>query len=243
MDLKSVCKYFSDLLIGLMFIILSTIFQSAISKDLSYLSVLTSNSKSQQLSMGIDGIYVFTQNKYQYVDIFKKTRPGANFYLGFHIEDVMLEIGYLFTSRRSKTTKVSTEGSFLQVPIPNNTKFTGKLRFKNTHIDLNFFSKLSSNLKVITGVGIGFVRTSINLKITDFNDKIINYNGNVEGKTSVIPRMGIGIIMNVGDNIMFRSMVYLEHHSRIQLKYAPAATLYSPFKEAYMALAGFVFRF
>ncbi|MGI9215097.1 MAG: hypothetical protein ACR2HS_05590, partial [Gammaproteobacteria bacterium] len=70
MNLKSGFKYFSDLLIGLIFISLTLTLQPAISKDLSYLSVLYNDSKKQKLSIGMDGIYIFTSNKGQYADIF-----------------------------------------------------------------------------------------------------------------------------------------------------------------------------
>lgn len=243
MNLKSGSKYFSDLLIWLIFISLTLTLQPAISKDLSYLSVLHNNGKKQKLSIGMDGIYIFTNNKRQYEDIFRKTRPGANVYLGFHIEDVMLEIGYLFTSRRSKQIEVLAPRTFLGVPTLVNTRFKGKLRFKYTHIDLNFFSKLTNDFRFITGIGVGFLRTSIKLNTTDFNDNHVNYNGNIIGKTSFVPRIGIGIAINIADNILFRSMFHVEQHSRVRLKLAPNPNEYKPFNNAYTALAGFVFRF
>ncbi len=243
MNLKLGTKYFSDLLIGLIFVGLTLTLQPAISKDLSYLSVLHNDGKKQKLSIGMDGIYIFTNNKGQYADIFRKTRPGGNVYLGFHIEDVMLEVGYLFTSRRSKQVEILVPRTFLGVNTLVNTKFTGKLRFKNTHIDLNFFSKLTDNFKFITGIGIGFLRSSIKFNVTDFNGNNIDYDGNIVGKTNVVPRIGVGVAINVADNILFRSMFYVEQHSRVKLKLAPNPNEYKPFDNAYTVLAGFIIRF
>lgn len=246
MDLKSRYtryKYFSNLLIKIIIVISSITLQSAISKDLSYLSILNNNTKPQKLSIGVDGIYIFTHNKGQYANIFKNTRPGANIYLGFNIEDIMLEVGYLFTSRRSKTTEIFMGNSFLGVIVPQNTRLKGKLRFKNTHIDINFFSKLNNDVKVVTGIGISFLRTSIKLKVTDFNDNDIDYNGKIVGKTNCIPRFGIGIVVNIADNVWCRIMGHFEQHSKAKLKFAPSSNLYKPFKDAYVVLAGLIVKF
>ena len=241
MDLNNIYKYFLNLFIASIFIILNFIYRPIYSKDLTYLSTLHSDNpyKFKKVSIGADFTYLNLVHKGDYSDLFKKNRAGANVYVGYNLNGVMLEVGYSFTTRRAKEFTVQGAGAtFLGLAVNNPpTTFTGKVRFKNTHLTLNLFTDLIENFKVVTAIGIGFVRPH-----TIFTSSDPNYLGVIESKTTMVPRVGAGFSLTHTENISFRTMFYFEQFSKIRYKKSPTPDTDQAFKNAYTASVGILFK-
>lgn len=239
MDFKNKHKYF---LIGLAFISLNIIHKSAYAKDLLELSELSKPTVSEvnKYSFGIDAVYVSASPRNDFSQVIRKNRAGANFYIGYNWDTIMLEIGYLSTTRKSKTTSLATATTFLGQPITVPEIFSGKARFKNTHLDLNFFNNFYEQYYIVTLVGIGFVRAHVSL-----GNPLVNINNSweIKGKTHAVPRAGIGLSYFLNTSIAVRAMCYFDQYSKITLSNSTIAEGYDkPFKNAYTGSIGLLFR-
>lgn len=242
MDFKSRYKYFLDFLIGLAFISLNIIYQSAHSKDLSDLSELSkvSSAKANRCSFGVDGLYMAAKPKSDYTQIFRTTQPGFNFYIGYSWESIMLEIGYLSTTRKSKNNTLGTNTEFLSQTTTQPTVVNGQIRFRNTHLDLNFFTNFYENINIVTSLGVGFIRPNIIFTTKDLGGSAIPYHG-IVGKTSTAFRAGVGLSYSVNKNIAWRTMGYFDQYSRIRVR-EPGEPNNKPLQNAYTVLSGILFK-
>lgn len=246
MDFKYGYKFILDLLIGLIFVCFNSIYySSANAKDLTYLSQLNSRDsyKFSNVNIGMDVTYLLVGHNGDYGQIFRKNRAGGNFYVGYNLNGVMLEVGYSFTTRRAKLTTITgtaaNPATFLGQIVTADTQFTGKVRFKNTHLTLNLFTDLSQDLKVVTAIGIGFVRPHTIFKHIDIaTGNVSAYNGVIASKTTLVPRLGMGFSLISSPTISWRIMGYFEKFSKIKYKTAPSVGNYRPFKNAYTWLVG-----
>ena len=240
MKFKEEYKSFLDFLITIAFITLNIIYQSSHAKDLYYLSELSKNqnSSTKNYVIGIDGLYVSAKPKLDYSKIFRTYKPGTNFYLGCSWQDnIFLEIGYLSTTRKSKSTILQLNSRFLGQPITVPTKLNGQVRLRNTHFDLNFIANFYETINIATSLGIGFTRPHITLKAFNAtsNAAIVNPVAIVP-KTNAIFRAGAGIICNLNNKVNFRVMFYFDHYSLIKLR--EPIGMHKPFKNAYTLSVG-----
>lgn len=242
MDFKSRYKYFLDFLIGLAFISLNIIYQSAHSKDLSDLSELSKRSaaKVDNYSFGIDGFYMAAKPKSDYTQIFRTTQPGLNFYIGYSWPSIMLEIGYLSTTRKSKNNTLATNTEFLSQTTNQPTIVNGQMRFRNTHLDLNFFTNFYEKINIVTSLGVGFIRPNIRFTAKDLSSNGISYQG-IVGKTSAAFRAGVGLSYSLNKNTVLRTMGYFDQYSRIRFR-EPGEPNNKPFQNAYTLLSGILFK-
>lgn len=245
MDFKYGYKYILNLLIGLIFVCINLIYYPANAKDLTYLSQLNppNSYSSSKLNFGMDISYLLVGHNGDYNKIFRKNRAGGNFYVGYHLNGVMLEVGYSFTTRRAKSTTITgtiaNPGTFLGQPITEDTQFIGKVRFKNTHLTLNLLTDLSQDLKIVTALGIGFVRPHTIFKhINSGTGAVSGYNGVIASKTTLVPRLGLGFSLISSPTVSWRVMGYFEKFSKIIYKTAPSVGNYKPFKNGCSCLIG-----
>jgi len=242
MDFKRGYKYFLDFLIGLAFISLNVVHQSAHAKDLFDLSELSKSSASEvdKYSFGMDGIYTFVGARSDYGKIFRSSKPGSNFYIGYNLESIMLEIGYLSTTRRSKESVLSTGDTFLGTTLDAPKKFNGQVRFRNTHFDLNFFTNFYDKLSIVSAIGISFVRPNVTFTATNREGNSVTFK-QIVTKTNTIARAGVGIRYLLGSNSAIRAMGYFEQYSKIRFR-DPGEPNNKPFKDAYTISVGILFR-
>ena len=245
MDFKNGYKYFLDFLIGLAFISLSIVHQSAHAKDLLELSELSKPSSSEvnRCNFGMDGIFMSAGTRGDFSKIFRKSEPGSNFYVGYNWDTIMLEIGYLSTTRKSKASTLAAGSQFLgqQTMAGGPTIFTGQVRFRNTHFDLNFFTNFYDQVNIVTAIGVSFVRPNVSLVATNLQGAYLGNQWGVTGKTNAVPRAGIGLSSSLSSNIFVRSMGYFDQYSKIRFR-VPGEPNNKPFKDAYTVSIGLLFK-
>ncbi len=242
MDFKTKYKYFLDFLIPLAFISLNIIYQSTHAKDLFDLSELSKTSvvETNNYIFGADGLYTHVTPKSDYGKIFRIIKPGTNFYIGYNWESIMLEIGYLSTTRKSKTTMLATGSEFISQTTTQPTLINGQVRFRNTHLDLNFFTNFYEKINIVTAVGIGFIRPKVTFRATDLISNKIPYQG-ITTKTSAVFRVGVGLAYFLNNNASIRTMGYFDQYSRIRFR-EPKEPDNKAFKNAYTVLVGLFFK-
>ena len=106
MDFRDFYKYILNFLIGLAFISLNIINRTAHARNLSDLSELSRNSTNAEIernfSFGAEYIHIFVNGKGDYGTTFRRNQPGGNLYIGYNWNSIMLEMGYSWTTRKSK---------------------------------------------------------------------------------------------------------------------------------------------
>ena len=238
MGFKNFYKYFLNFLIGLAFIILNIINQYAHAKNLSHLSELAKRSANTEIehrfSVGAEYIYMINGIKDDWSKMLKKTQSGGNLYVGYNWPYIMLEMGYSWTTRKSKEFALDNGGVLFGQT--NNNGFTliyGQVRYRSTHFDLNFFANMVGSLDVITAIGISFARPHVTANTSNITYTI---NGapisDIVSKTTVVPRVGLGLRYLFTDTFGIRSMWYFDKNSRIKLRHVPALGTDKPFRDA-----------
>jgi hypothetical protein len=218
--------------------------QASYSKNLSHLSKLSDRYKTDDRNyvFGLDGFLIMTDTRGDYGKIFRKNRLGNNLYIGYSWQDITLELGYLYTFRKSKNAFIESGRDFLASTTAEPTYFSGKVKFKNTHVDLNFFSNVSEYWRAVTVVGVGFVRLGIKFSATGANGQpLATPYHDILSKTNAIVRFGFGLSKFCNENMAIRVMAYYDRYSQIRTR-APGEPHNKPFRDAYTGSVGIFFK-
>ena len=245
MGFKNSYKYFLNFLIGLAFIILNIINQYAHAKNLSDLSQLNKNSAdakiAKNLSFGAEGIYMFAGIRDDWQSILRKTHPGANLYVGYNWPYIMLEMGYSWTTRRAQDSFVNTGDQLFGISNDNPTTISGQVRFRSTHFDFNFFANVYEDFDIVTSIGASFARPHVTVHISNSSSTLGTKLTEIVGKTTLVPRIGLGFRYLFSDTFGVRSMWHFDKNSRIKLRYV-AVPSDQPFRDANTLSFGFFSR-
>lgn len=245
MDFKNFYKYFINILFGLIFISLNIITRHANARNLSDLSPLAKTSAGfieKNISIGAEYLYNFTDAKGDWHSIFKKSQPGADLYIGYNWPYIMLEVGYSWTTRKSKEFCLNSGDSLFGQTNDNSTVIAGQLRFRNTHFDLNLFASFTGDLDVITSIGFGLARPHITIHNSNPNSSIGDELTNESTKTSFIPRVGLGLRYLLSESCGLRAMWRFEKNSKIRLRTFPSFADDRPLRDGNTISFGFFTR-
>lgn len=225
MDLKNLYKHLLNFLSGLTLIYLSIISKYAHAKDLSDLSPLGKTSAgliNKNIMVGADYLYNFTKPRNGWQYYLRDKQPGANIYMGYNWEYIMLEIGYNWTTRKSKEFVINqgriTDGIY-----------NGQIRFRSTHFDLNLFASFTGDLDIITSVGFAFARPHLTLHTTSQDPVTLAKINQIKSKTIFVPRVGLGLRYLLSESFGMRAMWHFEKTSKIRLRYSPYSN--KPFRD------------
>lgn len=216
MDLKNLYKHLLNFLSGLTLIYLSIISKYAHAKDLSDLSPLAKTSAgliNKNIMVGADCLYNFTKPKGYWQYYLRDKQPGANIYMGYNWQYIMLEIGYNWTTRKSKEYVVDIGDP------ANDGTYNGQIRFRSTHFDLNLFASFTGDLDIITSVGFAFARPHVTIHITNQDPRNLNGQHAIQAKTIFVPRVGLGLRYLLSESFGMRAMWHFEKTSKIALRY------------------------
>jgi hypothetical protein len=126
--------------------------------------------------MGVDSQIRATRFKKGFGEnLFHKTHPQGNIYIGFKLSDhVNLEIGHESTITRTCTSALTTGESCLGVTIPTILSpciFKTKLKIKGPHFSLVFSYPIKdSSIKLLGGIGISSIKGTAERKTISFSD-------------------------------------------------------------------------
>lgn len=165
--------------------------------------------------IGIDYKISYTQG----LDYWKKILPTNKIYqhgslfAGVKFHDLFSgEFGYTQSGKLSKNSNVSGTMMWNRI-APNGTSQNIKLSYNSWHMDLNL-QYPSENFALLLTVGAASSRA----KILATNQGVLGNNliQNINGKSKIIPRVGVGFQFTRG---MFgiRSRCILENNSRLRL--------------------------
>jgi|GEM_PF-1198990 hypothetical protein len=233
MGFKNFYKYFFNFLIGLAFIILNIINQYAHAKDLSDLSELAKASINTEIehkfSVGAEYMYIIDDVKDDWRKMLQKTQSGANLYVGYNWPYIMLEIGYIGTTRKSKEFLLNTgDVLFGQTYNGVSTVVAGQVRHRSTHFDLNFFANVIGDFDLVTSAGISFARPHVTVQFANNP----NLEDIVVSKTTAVPKVGLGFRYLFTNTFGVRCMWHFDQNSKIRIRYSNFPGTFKPFRDA-----------
>lgn len=172
--------------------------------------------------LGVDLQYLFVQPQVQYKPFLKQQEPGADLYIGYRLNKLFgLEMGYASTTKVAKRSSFAVnQTAFNAWQVDTATDTTGKIRYKNTHFDLNGYLPLGKHIDGIVSVGVGFMRPRVTMSLSDPSANLNSEIANIAGKTNAMVRFGVGLEGMLGDYWGLRSMVRYENTSRVSVRNA-----------------------
>jgi hypothetical protein len=216
------------------FICCLNIFNTSYAKNLSHLSELAKRSSNAEIekncSFGADYMYMFAGSKGDWNTIFRKTHPAGNIYIAYNWDYIQLELGYNWTTRKSKEFALKANNTLFGLTNNQNTLLTGQIRFRSTHLDLNFFANIFGSLDLISAMGCSFTRPHIIIQrsvSSNVADKLLT----TQTKTSFVPRFGLGLRYLINEIIGMRIMWNFDKNSRTKLRQSSGFGD-KPFKDA-----------
>lgn len=182
-------------------------------------SYMASNGEGEYY-LGANLQYLFLKPKAEYQDFFKKQHPGADLYMGYRLNKLVgFEFGYGWTTRAAKETNFTTGQTVLgSLILDQDTNVSGKLRYRNTHFDMNGYYPLSNHIDGILSLGVGFLRPNVNVTLSNPAANLNDHVANMRCKTTAIMRVGVGVEGMLGDYWGLRSMVRYENTSKTRVR-------------------------
>lgn len=245
MDFKNFYKYLINFLSGLTLICLSIISKYAHAKDLSDLSPLGKTSAgliNKNIVVGADYLYNFNKAKGDWQRLLRDKQPGANLYLGYNWQYIMLEIGYTWTTRKSKECILDRGKLLFNTNNDNATILNGQIRFRSTNFNLNLFASFTGDLDIITSIGFALARPHLTVHSSNANSNFGYQLTQIEAKTIFVPRVGLGLRYLLSESFGLRAMWRFEKNSKITFRQYPSYASNKPFRDGMMVAFGFFTR-
>jgi hypothetical protein len=152
--------------------------------------------------------------------------PGYDVYVGGYINECWsVDVGYDWTDHKTKSTNFTAGDSLLGVTNTGGvlSSVKGRVRIKASHFDINYFVPSKKRpYSFIFSLGLAVVKPSLNLIWTPGVLTAADNNFNVKGRTTVYPRLGVGIQSMFTDSIGFRAMARWENSNQIRGRFGAA---------------------
>jgi opacity protein-like surface antigen len=178
---------------------------------------------SGEYFVGANFQYLFLKPRLEYQDFFRKNQPGVDLYVGYRMNNMLgFEFGYGWSTRVSKEVSYTAGQQVLNnnLTLDNLTDVTGKLRYRNTHLDVNGYYPLGSRIDGILSLGVGFLRPHPSITLSNPAANLNNEVANIATKTTATMRVGVGLEGLLNDYWGLRSMIRYENTSRMSVRNA-----------------------
>lgn len=193
--------------------------------------------------LGADTIFYSAKMSGDFDKIFSKDLIGGNVFFGYRPNNMALEFGYLWTANRTKDLTINSGTQIFGTTANTNTRHTGRIRFKTTHLMVFGYIPITDNVDFRLGAGFGFARQRMSFTHTP------SAAGNVQvaldqikTKTKFMWKLGAGFEFEAGDRWGARLTYTYDNLSNLSLNATPSGVDPKIFKLAHIIGIGLYYR-
>lgn len=175
-------------------------------------------------SLGFDVFEMYAEPRGDFKQLFRSSKVGSTIYLADRFNNPFgFEFGYSWTDRKPKGYQAVPGSTLFNTTATTTSNYNGHIRLKDTYLDIQAHLPMTKHAEAKFSIGVGFVRQGIDFINVPKNpsDPLQAVLFNIEGRTAITWRFGIGAQSLVWDRVGLRCILMYQTMTNIQVRGVP----------------------